>query len=228
MIDHTYVIPKKSTKKQSDDPLARPSIIFIVGGTGAGKSTLIANLLMALEKKHQWDNALFVSGNNRDDLLKSLEMDVTSSPVDLSDYMTKLKQPVTKPTYNVLVMDDCQSDPSFNIMTGRSQFAQFILSHRHYGKHNGEGGTWIILTAQTLKGSYTPVIRKNTSLWFTFIPRAIDEEKAIQDVSGDPDKMKKAMRLQRLEDKHTFLYVNKQDPTNIRYFMNLDRELDVS
>lgn len=227
MINFDFKVPK-SNSKPNPNPLAKPQLYFIVGGTGAGKSTLIGNLLMALSETHDWDNTLYVTGNNRDELLEAIEMPVTTSPKDLEDFITKVKQPVEQPTYNLLIMDDIQGSPDFNIMTGRSLFAKFMLSHRHFGKVDGEGGTWIIVTAQTLRNSYTPAFRKNVNLYFTFYPRDNDEIKAIEEVSGDREKMRKAMALQKLEGKHSFLFINKIDPTDVKYFLGFKQELDVT
>jgi len=229
MIDAEFKIPKAPKKKKGDeDPLDKPKLYFIVGGTGAGKSTLIANLLMALDKKIEWDNALFVTGNNRDDLLDAVEMPVTTSQVDLEDFITKIQQPSEEPQFNLLVLDDIQSNPHFNIMSGRSNFSAFILSHRHYGKVKGDGGTYVLMTAQTLKSSYSPVIKKNVSLWFSFYPRDADEMRSIEDISGDKKKMRKALALQKMDGKHSFLFINKCDSTDVKYFMGFKQELDVT
>ncbi len=227
MINHNFVIPK-STGKSTDNPLENSQLYFICGGTGSGKSTLIGNLLMALDAEHDWDNTLYVTGNNRDELLESIEMPVTTSPKDLEDFITKVKQPTEEPTYNLLIMDDIQGSPDFNIMTGRSVFSKFMLSHRHFGKVDGKGGTWIIVTAQTLKNSYSTTFRKNVNLWFTFYPRDEDEIKSIELVSGDREKMRKAMALQKMSGKHSFLFINKIDPTDIKYFLGFKKEIDVT
>ncbi len=227
MINHNFVVPKKRSAL-SEDPLDKPRLMMIVGGTGAGKSTLVGNLLMALDAKFEWDEALFVTGNNRDDFLQTLEMPITTSPKDLEDFITKVKQPSKEPKFNLLVLDDIQGSPDFNVMTGRSTFAKFILSHRHFGKVNGDGGTWVVATAQTLKGSFTPTFRKNVTNWFSFYPREVDEMKSIEQISGDPMKMKKAMALQKLEGKHAFLFINKSDPTDVKYFLGFKDELDVT
>lgn len=219
-------IPKRRSKIDEDDALARPSLMLLVGGVGQGKTTLLANLLLALEKQdHDWDQALFVTGNMKDDLLKSIEMSKTSNPSDLEDFITKISQPDTEARYNLLCLDDLQGNPDFNIALGRSSFSKFIISHRHHGKVDNEGGTWVIATAQTYKNSYSTTFRKNVQLYFIWYPRDLDELKSIETVSGDPVKMKQALRLLKLEPNHQFLFVNKSDPTNVRYFLGFDREL---
>jgi len=229
MINFEFKVPKeKKAKKGDENPLAKPKLYFIVGGTGAGKSTLIANLLMAFDEHYDWDNALFVTGNNRDDMLKAIEMPITTSPIELDNFITKIQQPVTEPTFNLIVLDDIQANPDFNIMSRSGNFAKFILSHRHYGKVNDEGGTFVIMTAQTLKGSYAPTIKKQVTMWFTFYPRDSDEMKSIEEVSGDKMKMKKAMAIQKLEGKHAFLFINKTDSTDVKYFLGFKQEIDVS
>ena len=219
MINHQFVVPKQPKGKQSDgDPLAKPLIYFIVGGTGSGKSTLLANLLMALEDRHSFTNALFVTSNNRDKLLEAVEMEVTSSPQVLSEFMLKVRQ-AKGDEKSILVLDDIQGSPKFNIMLGRSEFIEFVLSHRHFG-----GGCWILATAQTLRNSYTPVFRNNVTMWFLYYPRSESEKKAFLEIA-DPDKLKKALGLLRLEGKHQFLYINKVDPDDIKYYIGFQREL---
>ena len=219
MIDHNFIIPKENKKKKDvTDPLEKPLLYFIVGGTGSGKSTLLANLLMTLEEKHDFTNALFVTSNNRDKLLEAVEMDITSSPSDLSEFMLKVRQ-AKGDEKSILVLDDIQGSSKFNIMLGRSEFIEFVLSHRHFGS-----GCWILATAQTLRNSYTPVFRNNVSLWFVYSPRSEPEKKAFLEIS-DPDKMKKAMGLLRIEGRHQFLYINKQNPDDIKYFLGFQRQL---
>ena len=229
MINHEYIVPKSKSKKckGDEDPLEKPSIMMVVGGTGAGKSTLVLNLLMALDKKFEWDNALYLTGNNRDDLLEDIDMPVGSSTGDLEDFITKVKQPSETPQFNLLVLDDLQASPDFKLMLGNSMFSQFILSHRHFGKVNGDGGTWVLSTAQTLKNSFSTTFRKNVSLWFVFNPRDLDEKKNMEQIGDDPARMKRAMALNKLEGKHSFLMINKKDVACVRYFLGFKKELDV-
>jgi hypothetical protein len=198
---------------------------MIVGGVGQGKTTLIANLLIALEKTHDWDHALFVTGNKKDDLLKAVEMDKTSDPMDLQDFIVEVSQPDTEPQFNLLILDDLQGSPDFNIFLGRSEFTKFMISHRHHGKVNGKGGTWILATAQTLKNSYSTTFRKNCQLFFVWYPRDEDELKEIESVSGNRKEMRQALRLLKLEDEHQFLFINRSNPKGVRYFIGFDREL---
>ena len=229
MINHEYIVPKSKSKKckGDEDPLEKPSIMMVVGGTGAGKSTLVLNLLMALDKKFEWDNALYLTGNNRDDLLEDIDMPVGSSTGDLEDFITKVKQPSETPQFNLLVLDDIQGSADFKMMLGNSMFSQFILSHRHFGKVNGDGGTWVLSTAQTLKNSFSTTFRKNVSLWFVFNPRDLDEKKNMEQIGDDPARMKRAMALNKLEGKHSFLMINKRDVACVRYFLGFKKELDV-
>jgi len=226
MIDHNFVVPKpKKGGPTDDDPLEKPRLMMVVGGTGSGKTTCVANLLMALDKKFDWDTSLYISGNGQDEFLKTLEMDVSTSPNDLDDFITKVMQPSDEPKYNLIVLDDLQGNVDFNIFLGRSNFAKFVTSHRHLGKVQGEGGTWIVATAQTLKSSFTTTFRKNVNLYFVFPPRDEDETRIVEGVSGDRSKMKKALAMARLKSKHEFVFVNKVDVTDVKYFLGFKEEL---
>lgn len=230
MIDHQYVVPNKPKvpEKISKDPLGSPRTIMIVGQTGSGKSTTMANLLMALQKRHKFDSALFVTSNNRDPILDAIEMPITSSPSELSNYITTLKQAKEK-TNHLLVLDDIQGSPDFNIFSNRSEFVNFMLSHRHYGedkKKPDQNGTWVIATAQTLKNSFSTAIRNNISLWFLYYPnRAPAQVKAYEELAQDPVAMKRAMSIIKSDGKHSFLFLNKINPEEDRYFKGFDEEL---
>ena len=229
MIEHTMVIPKSKPlpKKLANDPLATPSISMVVGSTGSGKSTTMANLLMALDKRHDFDTALFVTSNNRDSILDSIEMPITTSPQELEDYIVKVKQS-KEGTKHLLICDDLMGSRDFNIMLGRSTFANFLLSHRHYGsdpKKPHQCGVWVILTSQGMKNSYTPVIRDQVKQWFLFYPRKPTDIKNYQELAQDEVAMRRAMTLVKNEGKYNFLFLNKHDIENDRYFLNFDKEM---
>lgn len=230
MIDQDFVVPKQKPmpKKMTDNPLASPSLIMVVGGTGSGKSVCMANVLLALQKQHDFDSGLFVTSNNRDPILDSIELPITTSPSDLSDYITKLKQS-KEGTNHVLILDDIQGNKDFNIFSNRSEFTNFILSHRHYGedpKKPGKNGTWVIVTAQTIKNSYSTAFRDQVKLWFIFYPnRAPSQLKNYEELAQDPVAMKRAMALVKAEGKHAFLFLNRCDPTKDRYFLGFRNEM---
>jgi len=188
MINHDFIVPKKS---KSVSPLKKPHITMAIGQTGSGKSVAVFNYLNALQEEKEYDDALFVTSNKRDPLLKSLGKDVklTNDPQDLNDFIIKVKQkPNPEKSKSIIILDDIQSSNDFNLMLGRSLFNNFILSHRHYH-------TDIIATSQTLKNSFSPIFRKNVTRFLIFYPRDEDEMKEIEGVSGNRLNMKKALAL---------------------------------
>jgi hypothetical protein len=227
MINKTFLVPK-SRRAPDVDPYQNPKLSFIYGPCGSGKSVLLLNLLDHLEKLHDFDEALFVTGNGRDNLLDSIEMPKTTNPSDLSTWITKVSQPSDEPRYNLLILDDCIGNPDFNIFTNRSEFVKFILSHRHLGKvvKNGveRGGTWIIMTSQRYASSFSPAVKDQINIFFVFQPRTQPELKAVMAIGDDPTRMKKAMALLKMEGKYNFLYINK-DFTPYRYSIGFKDEI---
>ena len=231
MLNHELIVPKAKElpKKLAGDPLGSPNISMIIGQTGSGKSVVTANLLMALQKRHEFEDGLFVTGNNRDPILDSIEIPVATTPGELSDYITNLKQ-AKEGTNHVLILDDIQGSPDFNIMAGRSEFVKFMLSHRHFGedpKKRDRNGTWVIMTAQTLKNSYTPQIRSQIKNLFLFYPSRSPQTnlKAYEELAQDPVQMKRAMAILKTKGKHAFIFLNKHDPERDRYFLGFNEEL---
>lgn len=228
-VNWDYVVPerKKSSKSDDDNPLGSPSLTLIVGGTGSGKSTTMANVLMALQKQHEFDSGMFVTSNNRDPILDTIEMPITTSPKMLDDYITELKQS-KEGTNHVLVLDDIQGSPDFKIMANRSNFVNFMLSHRHYGEDKGKpgkNGTWVIMTAQTLKNSYSTQIRDQVKNMFLYYPRNPAHLRHYAEIAQDPVAMMRAMALVRARGNHAFLFLNKHNPERDRYFLGFNEEL---
>ncbi len=228
-IEHEMIIPKQKPlpKKIADDPLGSPSMSMVVGSTGSGKSVTLMNIIMALDKRHEFDSGLFVTSNNRDALLESVEMPITTSPQELEDWIVSVKQ-AKQGTKHLLVLDDIQGSKDFNIMAGRSFFTNFLLSHRHYGSDPNkpaEYGVWVLMTAQTLKNSYTPTIRDQIKQWFLFFPRKPTDVKLYEDLAQDPIAMKRAMMLVKNAGKYNFLFLNKHDISEDRYFLNFKDEM---
>lgn len=228
-IDHELIIPKKKElpKNIKDDPLGTPNLSMIVGSTGSGKSVVLANLLIALQKRHDFDDGLFVTSNNKDPILETIEMPVTTSPAEMENYMNLVRQ-AKSGTNHILVGDDLQGSPDFKIMTNRSSFVNFMLSHRHFGEDNTKpdvNGTWAVFTAQTLKNSFTPQFRQQVKNWFLFYPRSPPELKNYEDLAQDPAVMRKALGILKTKGKHQFLYINKHNPEKDRYFIGFNEEL---
>ncbi len=230
-VNWDYVVPERKGKSKrpmdENDPLSSPSLSLIIGGTGSGKSTTMANLLMALQSKHDFDSALFVTSNNRDPILDTIEMPITSSPKVLDDYITELKQS-KEGSNHILVLDDIQGSPDFKIMANRSAFVNFMLSHRHYGEDKakpGQNGTWVIMTGQTLKNSYSTQIRDQVKNLFLYYPRNPSHLKHYAEIVQDPVAMMRAMALLRSRGNHSFLYLNRNNPEQDRYFLGFKEEL---
>jgi hypothetical protein len=231
MIDHEFIVPKRPKGKPIDhnDPLSKPSIAMIIGCCGSGKSTCVANLLIAHQKSKKFDSALFVTTNLRDPLVKSLEMESTNNPSRLSEYITELKQ-AKEGTNHLLVLDDIQGSPAFNIFSNRSEFVNFLLSHRHFGEdplNPDLNGTWIISTAQTLKNSFSTSMRDQISYFFLYYPNKSTKQSLINygDLAQNPDAMYKAMALLKNRGRHNFLFLNKSDPENDQYYIGFKEKL---
>jgi len=233
MIDSEYIVPnsKPVPNKLKDNPLGTPSVSFIVGATGSGKSVTMFNLLIALQQLHQFDTGLFVTGNNRDPILDAIELPITTSPKDLENYIVELKQS-KEGTKHILVLDDLQGSKDFNMMLGRSNFVNMLLSHRHLGedsKKPGRDGLWIIITSQTLRSSFTPAIRDMVKNWFIYYPRRPAEIKNYEDIAQDPTSMTRAMGLVKNAGNHSFLFLNKHNAEKDQYFLGFKtpmRDLD--
>lgn len=228
-IDHQMIVPKKKELPKSikDDPLGTPSLSMIVGSTGSGKSVVLANLLIALQKRHDFDSGLFVTSNNKDPILETIEMPVTTSPADLENYMNIVRQ-AKNGTNHILVGDDLQGSPDFRVMSNRSSFVNFMLSHRHFGESPDKpdkNGTWSVFTAQTLKNSFTPQFRQQVKNWFIFYPRSPNELKNYEEIAHDPSQMRKALGILKTKGKHQFLFINKHEPDKDRYFLGFNDEL---
>lgn len=230
MISSKFITPNKPERSINDEPLDTPKLVSIYGPTGSGKSVLLMNLLAHLEKIHKWDEALFVTGNGQDPLLKTLEMNVTTNPNELSTWMTSVSQKHDSAKYNLLVLDDILGHPSFNVFTNRGQFAQFVISHRHLGavEKNGvkKGGTWIIMTSQRFAGSFSPAVKDQVNIWMMFYPRVQTELNHLLKLGDDQIMTKRAFDLLRKEGKYNFLMLNK-DFSPSQFFMNWNKHLQL-
>lgn len=229
MIDHELIVPNKRQvpPKLKNDPLGTPSLSMIIGSTGSGKSVVLANVLLALQKRHDFDDGLFVTSNNRDPILETIEMPITTSPEEMDNYLNIVRQ-AKEGTNHIMVMDDCQAAPDFKIMTNRSSFMSFMLSHRHFGEDKSrpdQNGTWVVVTAQTLKNSFSTQFRNQVKNYFIFYPRSPNELKNYEEIAHDPTQMRKALGILKTKGKHAFLYINKHDPEHDRYFLGFNDEL---
>lgn len=117
----------------------------------------------------------------------------------------------------------------FNLMAGRSLFTNFLLSHRHWGEDSnkpGQNGTWVILTAQAIRNSYSPTIRDQCKLWFLYPPRRPTEMKALEEMAQDPTQMQRAMQRVRNSKEHRFMFLNKSDPEKDQYFLGFKEPMN--
>ncbi len=227
-INHDMIFPK-AMKKHNDNPFAKPQTIFVYGSKGSGKTTLVANILMLIEKAIdiEEDDAIFVTGNSRDPLLKALNFPITDSPTDLDEFMLKVKNNKDTKKNFLIVLDDLQSHPSFKLMSSRSSvFTSFVLSSRHYN-------CYIIITAQSFNNSISNVLKGNINMFFLYNPKTKKEADAIKELFDDGEKIDKALTLLKIKNsedekkkdgKRSFLYINTNS-TPFKYFLNFHDEL---
>jgi hypothetical protein len=81
------------------------------------------------------------------------------------------------------------------------------------------------MTAQTLKNSYSPQIRDQVKNFFFYYPRNPTHLRHYAEIAQDPVAMMRAMALLRAKGNHAFLYLNKHNPENDRYFLGFGEEL---
>lgn len=225
MINHEMQFPK-AKKSINDNPFEKPRLIYVYGAKGSGKTTLVVNLLMLLEKEDfEEGDQLMVSGNGRDPLLKALNFKITDKPEELNNFMLMVKNNTDKDKKYLLILDDIMSHPEFKIMSGRSEFLNFVLSSRHYN-------CYIIVTAQAWSNSFSPTLKGNVDLFFIYQPKNKKESDAIINFFDDSSDVKKALQLLKLtNDKNekegkprTFLYINNTQPKT-RFFLGFKDQL---
>lgn len=226
-IKHEMLIPKNKTKNENQ--FKKPLLIYVYGGRGSGKSTLVMNLIYLFNQENDYDedDALFISANNKDPLLENLNFPVSDKPEMLDNFILKVKNSKDKSKKYLLILDDLMSSPDYNIMGTKSSFLNFVLNARHYG-----GGCSIIVTAQAFNNSFAPVLKSNVNMWFLYSPKNKKETLAITNFFDDSTDVKKALDLLKItneknekEDKpRTFLYINNIQPKT-RFFLGFKDEL---
>jgi predicted AAA+ superfamily ATPase len=221
MINHEVVnFNKKSSIVQ--DPLMKPSISSIIGPTGSGKSTILLNYLMALQKSVNFQHALFVTANKKDVILEHIgDMEITNDPEVINDFINKIASMTkeeAKENPSILVMDDIQDNPLFDINRNK-KLNRFVLDHRH---HN----LWVAFALQTYKNSLSSVLRRQTSLIFMFPPRnKAEEESIIKEQNVDANKLKRAFELARAQE-HVPVYLNTQQQ-KARLYLGFNKQLEL-
>jgi DNA helicase HerA-like ATPase len=229
MINAPYIVPKHKNKRQ--DLLEQPHVTLILGQTGSGKSTAMINYVNALDEKKNYKDAMFVSTNMVDPIVKAFNENVikTDKPDELDDFMFYISQrgKEMKPDQipnTLLILDDVVGSPEFKQLNARSSFANFVINHRHYK-------TDIILTSQAWKNSFSPLVKKQARRLFIFPPREAKEETDLRDTL-DKDKLHKALTFVRQHAKtegneHSFLNVARH-PAETEWWVNFsDRKIDI-
>lgn len=215
----------KTVRESKEDPLKKPLVICIVGSRGSGKSTLMINLLDAIDDKRNIDvnDCMIFSGNAKDPLLQNINCLVTDKRTDYDDFTMKIDMNKDPNRHFLLVLDDIQSSTKLNVMNARnSDFTNLVLGGRHQS-------VTIITTAQTIKSSFSNVFKNNVDMWFIFEARNPTENKALIEYFDNPDfnkayQMLKVRNQDDTQNKKNFLYINFQSGKP-RFFINFSEEL---
>lgn len=225
MLNIEMKYPKQA--KVNTDPLSRPIVISIVGSRGSGKSTLMVNLLDAIDDKRniETEDCMIFSGNAKDPLLEHMNCLVSDKRSDYDDFTMKIDANKDPNRHFLLVLDDMQSSTKLNVMNARnSDFTNLVLGGRHQQ-------ATIIVTAQTIRSSFSNVFKNNVDLWFIFEARNPSETKALTEYFDNPDfdKAYRTLRMRNIESEkegtpRNFLYINFQSGKP-RFFINFKEEL---
>jgi hypothetical protein len=209
------------SKEHHTHPYRYPAgITNIVGSLGAGKSTLVYNLLQELSeiiKPEKLGRVIYYSGSGSDKLLEAYDKD----RVELFDkrskesFLTALKElqndamttPSEKKKMNILVVDDGIVDPDImptNIKS-KTELSNLMMSARHVPVS-------IFLTSQKYS-AIPPFARLNSSNLFAFRTKSPGETKAILNEANFVKK--------EVEDAFNSL----TDSGEFLWFQNLDRNI---
>jgi len=217
MIESKFKVFQKEKKIKS--PFDKNSISFVCGQTGTGKSTVLMNVLLHIQKEvDDFQEAYYFTGSKKDKMLQNLGEDITisSDPEQFNNLMTNIETENESPR-RLIVLDDLIANPLFNLNNSK-KFLNFILNHRH-------NNVTIVITAQGWK-ELNKQIRSQASLIFCFPSR---NEKQAEDQRNElpvsKEKLKKAMEVIQNRGDHEFLYLNIQKPT-ARFFVGFNEPIN--
>lgn len=201
------------------------SSILLIGSSGSGKTTVLANLLTNKDMFLKWfDRILLVSPTARtDDIQKSLELDdediiddLALAPQLIQDIMDEQKEAIEEkgadkaPMY-CIVFDDAIAD---NDLLNSPQFTKCFIACRHYN-----------FTTMICSQSFKSVPRRcrlqaNNIIYFR---GSQSENEAIVEDRCPPN-MSKKVGLSLIDfatkDDYSFLHINMRLPFEERYRKN--------
>ena len=216
MIESKFKVFSKEKKIKS--PFEKNSVVYICGQTGTGKSTILMNILLHIQKNiDDIEQAYFITGSRKDKILKNLGEDtiISSDPDEFNNLMTTIETENSSPR-RLIVLDDLISNPLFNLNNSK-KFMNFVLNHRH-------NNVLLVLTSQGFM-QLNKQIRSQASLLFCFPTRNEKQKQDIlNEISVSKEKLRKSMDLIKQESDHAFLYLNLQKPT-ARFFKGFDEEI---
>lgn len=213
-----------SSPEYETHPLAyAPGIYNIVGGLGAGKSTLVYNLLQEFSTILDEDNigrVLYYSGSGQDQILDAYDRDAVEvfdrrskesfasaiheiMTVEGSDGEGNMKKKTKLKPLHIVVVDDAITDADVLPQSIRSEtpLSKLMMSARHIP-------AVILITGQKYSGLPT-FARTNASHTFVFKVKSPSEEKSIMnDINFSRAETKRA--LDSLAENSEFLWFQMQ------------------
>ena len=211
---------------------SHPKSVIFSGSSGSGKSTLLVNLLTRKEfYKNYFDEIhLFSPTGKTDDMFTHLDKHIKDDNVhtemkikDLDKILEEQeKQIISKGGIHkakkvLLIFEDVQSNRKF--MNSKSFLKSFIMN-RHYGV-----STWLCGQAW----NRTPrACRLQASAIFYFEGSESETDRLASEYTPPGMNVKdfKQMIIEAVEEKHSFLFINKDCSFEDRYRKRLDEIID--
>jgi energy-coupling factor transporter ATP-binding protein EcfA2 len=216
-----------STKELDDHPFLTPQIVLIVAPTGAGKTTLMLNILeMILEHVNhdKLGKVMFYTGSPQDDLIKMLDNESIDiyGPEQTETLLGDLRELSQKSIlpfgpaerskkFNVLILDDVVNsrDLSPNNAKG-TDIGDILIRHRHIA-------TQVFMLAQ--KFNQLPTFaRTNASHLFIFPGKSSHESKDILSQVPLPKAQLEKQMMAMSSDPHAFMWIDLARRTAKRGF----------